>query len=188
MISLFFVLTFSSSTLTGGLTDANPHLDTADAAAQVEAARAVATDVFTDEFLLGLAGVESSYRPNATSRLIKGEEKRRTGVWNSIKRPPGAVGNFFCGVTQVTASTWARCLELRDVTVAYRVAVEELTNWYNAKPCRRLKGDARMRCTLLGYGGGWAAIKRNVSTYPTRVVRRALLIHRHAEKIDRGTV
>jgi hypothetical protein len=144
----------------------------------VEAALAAETKLVSAEVLLSIAYYESRYLPEATSYVIGGKRRARIPRWARRGWPPRGVGGpYFCGVTQVAAKkSWKRCLELRDVPTAYAIASAELTNWLKA--CRRHKN--RMRCALTGYGGGYPAIERGTSTYPSRVLNRARLLLRKA--------
>ena len=125
----------------------------------VLAATAASNNDFSVELLLGLSYVESNYESTATSRLIAG--KRHTGAWVSVTAPPGAVGNFFCGVTQAIAPTWKRCLELRDPAVAYAAAVSELGQW--------LQRSGSVQGALQGHGCGNAGMKGACKAYALRV-------------------
>jgi len=135
------------------------------AEAVVIAAQAHATADFPLELLLGLADTESDFVPWSVSRLINGE--RVTGSYLSTKRPAGATGNFFCGITQATASTWARCLALRDIDLAYRTTVAELTAW--------LKRAKTVTRALQGYGCGNKGMSGSCKAYAGKVYRRARL-------------
>lgn len=134
----------------------------------VSAAMAAETPEVPAELLLSMAYSESRYDPRATSRVSRGKRKGGIPKW---KTPPEWVsGPYFCGVTQVAAKhSWKRCLELRDIPLAYKTAVHEVTEWQRA--CR--KNKELMKCTLWGYGGGYPAIKKKTSTYPSRVLSRA---------------
>ena len=137
----------------------------------VRAALAAQTEQVPAELLLSLVYSESRYDPGATSYLIDGKRRAHAPKWAWAKKPPkGVSGPYFCGVTQVAAKrSWKRCLEMRNIEVAYKVAVREITSWLKA--CKKHKN--KMRCALFGYGGGYPAIKRGTSTYPSRVLTRA---------------
>lgn len=137
----------------------------------VEAALAAETSLVSAEMLLAIAYYESRYLPEATSYVINGQRRARIPRWAWKKwPPPGVSGPYFCGVTQVAAKkSWKKCLELRDVPSAYVAAKVTLTEWLKA--CR-----GRVRCALTGYGGGFPAIERGTSTYPSRVLGRARLL------------
>lgn len=134
----------------------------------VSAAMAAETPEMPAELLLSMAYLESRYDPRATSRVFKG--KREGGIPKWKTPPKGVSGPYFCGVTQVTAGySWTRCLEFRDIRLAYKTAVHEGIKWQKA--CR--KDRELLRCALWGYGGGYPAIKKRTSTYPARVLSRA---------------
>jgi|GEM_PF-6432343 len=135
--------------------------------ANVAAARAAGTAQVPATLLLALARTESSYDPTSVSRLIDGA--RQTGPWRSTRRPPGARGNFYCGVTQAKGATWARCLALRDLDTAYRTTVVELEYWLG-RCARRARA---WECALAGYGAGNAGAARGTSSYARRVLVRA---------------
>lgn len=129
----------------------------------VAAARAAATPDLPTSLLLGLADIESNFDSTATSRLVGG--KRQTGPWRRLTPPPGATGNYFCGVTQAIAPTWKRCLELRDPQVAFAVGAAELTTW--------LRRGGTVQRALQGHGCGNAGMKGACRNYAARVLRRA---------------
>jgi len=131
--------------------------------AMVAAARAAATPDLPAPLLLGLADIESNFDSTATSRLVGG--KRQTGPWRRTTPPPGATGNYFCGVTQAIAPTWKRCLELRDPRVAFAVGAAELTTW--------LRRGGTVQRALQGHGCGNAGMKGACRGYAARVLRRA---------------
>lgn len=113
--------------------------------------------------LLAQAYYESRYVPESTSRLVDG--KRQTGRWRSRQEPQGWSGVLYCGVTQTAATTWRRCLELRDDhEVAFRTQVRELTNWL-----KHTGGD--LTKALGGYGCGNAGLTGPCNGYPQRVLR-----------------
>jgi hypothetical protein len=150
----------------------------------VEAAIAAETRKVSAEMLLAIAYYESRYLPEATSYVINGQRQAHIPWWAWRKWPPlGVSGPYFCGVTQVAAAkSWKKCLELRDVPSAYVAARTTLTNWL--KICRN-----RMRCALTGYGGGFPAIERGTSTYPSRVLSRTRLLLKRtdaARKMRKG--
>lgn len=136
-------------------------------AANARAAVAVEDALVPAELLLALARTESGFRPHSVSRLVAG--RRKTGPWPSDRRPPGATGNFYCGVTQVKGSTWARCLALRDIGAAYAAAVAELRYWLGRCGRRRLP----YACALAGYGAGNVGVTRGTSTYARKVLALA---------------
>jgi len=131
--------------------------------AVIEAAQAAETPTIRLELLLAMSDIESDFMPNATSRLVG--TVRQTGVWNSSTKPKGSNGTYFCGVTQATAPTWARCLELRELREAYKTTVHELELWL--KPAH---GD--LTKALQGYGCGNAGIKGACKAYAGKVLRR----------------
>lgn len=137
------------------------------------AAKMVETVNVSAELLLSLAFVESRYQPSATSRVENGVRKVGIPKWEYPNR--NISGPYFCGVTQVMADmSWKKCLELRDIFLAYRTAVNELEVWLKSPYCQN-SGNL-MQCALWGYGGGHPAIKAKTSTYPARVIGRALAI------------
>lgn len=144
-----------------------PRADDATRAANAREAVAVETSQIPAELLLALARAESGYRANSVSRLVAG--RRQTGPWPSRHRPPGATGNFYCGVTQVKGSTWAKCLALRHLAAAYTAAAAELRYWLGRCARRRLP----YACALAGYGGGNAGAARGTSSYATKVLALA---------------
>jgi hypothetical protein len=135
-----------------------------DFAAQVVA---VALEVQTPQvpaaLLLAMADIESDFDPTSTSRLIDGA--RKTGPWRSTRAPRGASGNFYCGITQVKASTWKECLRSRDIKVSLSKTVDELTYWLG-----RAKS---MQRALQGYGCGNKGMDGACRKYANRVLRRA---------------
>lgn len=177
---LFHVLTILLSPHTdrmaATLQHHNPMYLTYDAALyHVVAAKLASTDDVSAELLLGMAYVESRYTPLATSR-VEGEI-RKTGV-PSWSTPDSEVhGPYFCGVTQADARfSWKRCLELRNIFEAYKTSAHELTLWLRHPLCRA--SDNPLQCALWGYGGGKPAIELRTSTYPGRVMSRAMALHR----------
>lgn len=141
----------------------------------VFAAKAAETPNVPATLLLSMAYSESRYDPRAVSRVEDGVRKGGIATW---KTPPDNVtGPYFCGVTQVAAQmSWKRCVEFRDIYLAYATAAKELGVWFNDPYCRNK--SERMRCALFGYGGGYPAIKANSSTYPSRVLSRAKLFEK----------
>src|SRR5690242_5591334 len=96
-----------------------PQLDLPTAYAHVEAATAAANDNVTAELLLGIAFVESRFDPTATSR-VEGTT-RRTGRYPTTEMPAGLNprASLFCGPLQTFAASWASCLGMRNLKVAY---------------------------------------------------------------------
>lgn len=159
------------------------YLDEATAASHVSAASsaALATGI-PATLLLAIAYVESRYDPRTVSRMEcrDGACKRATGVWSQDTRPPASRPTYYCGVTQVGGDvSWERCVELRDLALAYATGAEHLVEWMDSPPCRRLAYDERLVCGLRGYNGGWAAIKSKATVYP----RMVLGAQRNIEKL-----
>lgn len=148
-----------------------PHMTRDSAMPHVLEALAAETAEIQAELLLSVVYSESRYNSGATSYMIEGKRKAHVPRWAFSQRPPkGVSGPYFCGVAQVSAKmSWARCLQTRDLKTSYAKAVHEIDAWL--KMCRKNKN--RMRCALLGYGGGFPAIERKTSTYPSRVLNRA---------------
>lgn len=142
---------------------------------QVVAAEMAETKDVSAELLLSLAYSESRYNPRATSRVEKGVRNTTLPLWET---PPKTVsGPYFCGVTQADARmSWKKCMELRNIFTAYETTAKELGRWLRVPQCRT--ADDRMRCALLGYGGGFPAISAETSTYPARVLGRARALKR----------
>lgn len=137
------------------------------------AAKMVETPNVPAELLLSLAFVESRYQPSATSRMEHGVRKVGIPKWKYPNRSTS--GPYFCGVTQVMADmSWKKCLEFRDIFLAYKTTVDELEIWLKSSYCQ--SSNKPMQCALWGYGGGHPAIKARASTYPARVLGRALAI------------
>lgn len=134
------------------------------------AAKLAETSSISAELLLSLAFVESRYQSSSTSRVENGVRKVGIPKWGYPRS--NISGPYFCGVTQVMAGmSWGKCLELRDILVAYKTAVTELELWLKSPYCNK-----SLQCALWGYGGGHPAIKARTSTYPARVLGRALAI------------
>lgn len=143
----------------------------------VTAAETHATETYSVALLLGLADVESDFDPTATSRLFGATwdaakhrwtgGARATGSWRSTKRPMGSVGNYCCGITQATGTTWARCLALRDPDVAMQTLVASLDAWQ--------KQGKTLRRALQGYGCGNAGMKGACKAYASKVLARSEL-------------
>ncbi len=170
LTAVFDFLLQTSTLAEGARAQAPRYLSQVEAQHHATAAKMAESTKVTADLLLAMAFVESRYIPTATSRLEHGV--RTTGIpkWSS---PPDHVsGPYFCGVTQVMAGlSWKKCLELRNIAIAYRTAVHELEKWL--KVCRN-----DINCALAGYGGGFPAIRAGTSTYPTRVLSRARAIRR----------
>lgn len=139
-----------------------PRLTQAQAEMHVRAATRAATNDFDAGLLLGVAYTESRFNPTSVSRVESGV--RVTGAWPS--RLPAGEGRRFCGVLQTQAGTsWARCLVMRDVDLAYFVAVAELQSWL-----RLARGDRNK--ALNGYGCGMRGLTDPCRYYSVRVLRR----------------
>lgn len=151
------------------------HLDAHEADIQAEAALEAATPDIPVEVLLSIAWIESRYYPTTVSRIEGGQ--RVTGIprWNS---PPKGAHSFFCGVTQISAGdSWKKCRAARDVLLAYRTTVKELTAWMSPMICGK-----NLRCALTGYSGGFRALKSKTRQYADYVLQRAALIRNAARK------
>ena len=154
----------------------------ANGAKTVELAQAIvvavethATPDFPVDFLLGLSDVESNFEPASTSRLYAATwdpEARRwvgghrvAGNWYSTKKPPGSVGTYCCGITQVMGKSWKKCLALRDVNLAVQTSVSELTYW--------LRRGKTIQRALQGYGCGNSGMKGACKPYAAKVLKRS---------------
>lgn len=132
-----------------------------------EAAKLAESSRVSAELLLGMAFFESRYISTATSRVERG--KRIGGVPKWDYPPKHTRGPYFCGVTQADArNSWRRCLELRNINIAYKQTVHELEKWLAM--CKN-----NLYCALNGYGGGFPLIRLG-SNYPGRVIYRARLL------------
>jgi hypothetical protein len=141
-------------------------------AAAVEASLAASRADVTPELLLAVARVESRFTPVLAS-YAKRSGGRGTN-WRSRRRPPGSRPNYYCGVLQLRGESWGRCLRrMDDVPGSYRRAADELVFWLDSRHCRRRPPERRLRCALLGYGGGRPLIRRWRYPYPGRVLREA---------------
>lgn len=151
------------------------YLNAKEATIQAQAALEAETPDIPAEVLLGIAWVESRYYPTAVSRIEK--DSRVTGIPN-WKSPPKGTRSFFCGVTQINAgNSWKKCREARDVFLAYRTTVKELTAWMSPRICGK-----DLRCALTGYSGGFRALKSKTRLYANYVLRRADLIKKAIRK------
>jgi hypothetical protein len=148
-----------------------PSLEPEMAYAHIEAANAAATEQISVELLLGIAYIESRFDPTALSR-IEGTA-RRTGRYPSTT-PPARLnkrGSMFCGPLQTHATSWSRCLAMRDLKTGYAAAVEELQQWLRD---RRVRGSVPR--ALAGHGCGnvgvlaRGAVTRSCNGYPGRVL------------------
>ncbi len=173
IITLFHLLGETTDLANAAHKYAPRDLPTEAAYIHAAAAKIVETSNVSAEILLSLAFVESRYQPSATSRVENGVRKIGIPKWNYPRR--NVSGPYFCGVTQVMADmSWNKCLELRDIFLAYKTAVIELEEWLSSPYCQN--STNKMQCALWGYGGGHPAIKARTSTYPLRVMNRALAI------------
>ncbi len=124
-------------------------VDTTDAQAHIEAASAAATDDIPVTVLLAVAYQETKLNPRKVSR---------------------AKGGLFCGIMQAMAKrpgrgySEARCVELRDLTLGYRVGAEELAYWF-----KKTGGDLAL--TFAHHGCGNVATGRRCRAYAGRVLR-----------------
>ena len=146
-----------------------PSLPLPAAYAHIEAAEAAASGQLTVELLLGLAFVESRFDPMAVSR-VQGHT-RKTGSYLATTVPahldPRA--SLYCGSLQTFASSWATCLCLRDVKVAYAAGAAELRQWLRD---RRVRGN--LRHALAGHGcGNYGVSAGRCNDYPERVLSMA---------------
>jgi hypothetical protein len=141
-----------------------------DRATQVVAVTVAESSGIDPVILLAQQFIESRFDPTATSRLIGG--KRQTGPWRGPEAPKGWTGNLYCGIAQTQATTWARCLALREPHAAITAQVAELRAW-------TAMTHGNVWKALDGYGCGMAGLTRGCGGYSTRV--RAL-----AAKIRRG--
>lgn len=123
--------------------------------------------------LLAIVHAESRHRPGAVSRLECAAACRRRA---SIVRARGAHWRppYFCGVTQVRATSWRGCrLLLSDDALAFERSEAELDAWLRARPCATRRGQGpRVACALAGYGAGTRAAWRGTSRYARRVLAR----------------
>jgi hypothetical protein len=143
-----------------------PSLELDDAYAHIEAARAVATEQVSVELLLGIAFIESRFDPTALSRVEQG--RRRTGRYPSTVPPPrlNRRASLFCGPLQTHASSWAKCIAMRDLKTGYAAAVHEIETWLRD---RRVRGDIPR--ALAGHGcGNHGVLTRSCNGYPGRVL------------------
>ena len=131
------------------------------------AAMLPADDMLTgEELLLGIARPESHFDRQAISRKQcsgTGADRkcvRKAGVWRSHKKPKGAKGSYFCGIMQVGGNiTWQQCLKLvDDIELNYQTGAEEIMTWLKVSHCRKRKGEQRLKCALIGYGGGYKGL------------------------------
>lgn len=114
----------------------------------------------TAEILVAVAYVESRFNPASVSRVEDG--RRVTGNW--APRSQIGEGPWFCGVLQARATTWARCLELRDARAGYAAGALELARWL------RRTGD--IGAALDGHGCGYHGVRtRRCNGYAGRVLR-----------------
>jgi hypothetical protein len=142
--------------------------------------------------LLAVAYIESRFDGSSVSRLVCDAEQncsRKTGRVAGSAKPKNARGPYFCGALQVKAgSSWAKCRSFAsDLTATYAKAVEEFVDWWGYCQRYRRDEDKRLRCALLGHGGGWnlieAGMARGSSTkgsagYPNRCLLHARKIRR----------
>lgn len=178
MLPRFLILALLQ--LHGDLLDVGSAMDHAEAARA--AAEALGRPEVTPELLLGMAYVESGYRPVRATYVAR-DGSRRAG-WRSRRRPPGSRPTYYCGPLQVRGETWGRCLRrMDDLSGSYAAAAEELASWLDDPRCRRRSVDQRTRCALLGYGGGYPLIRRWRYPYPTRVLGRARRIRDRSERL-----
>jgi hypothetical protein len=174
----FFVVVISADTQT--LADsvhkyARGEVDAQTAWSNTVAARLSETREVPASLLLSMAYSESRYNPYSVSHVRDG--KRQGGIFKSDAPPSGISGPYFCGVTQVIANnSWKKCLEAQNLFVSYATSVRELSRWLKSPLC--IDSDNQMQCALWGYGGGHQAIEARTSTYPARVLSRALALEK----------
>ena len=145
---------------------ASPALDAQAACAHVIAAEAVAAGPVTPELLLGVAFVESRFDPTAVSR-VEGHA-RGAGSYPSRVAPAqlDARAALYCGPLQAYASSWSRCLELRELRAGYQAGAAELQTWLRD---RRIRGD--LVRALAGHGcGNHGVVTGACNGYPARVL------------------
>lgn len=152
----------------------------------IDAAAWFGREEITPELLVSMAAFESDYRSRVVSREVckGGRCKRKTGLWEHDWKPPGHKkgSTFFCGTLQVTAKKWSECLTYNlDVEATYFVAAQELVEWLDSKKCKKRKGKSKLRCALLGYGGGHPLIRKWNHRYPTRIMKRMAEIEERQE-------
>jgi hypothetical protein len=143
-----------------------PRLNQAQAEQHVRAATRAATSALDSELLLAVAYVESRYDSQSVSRVE--DDRRVAGAWRS--RSPAGSGPRFCGVMQTQAHhSWASCVAMRDVDIAYLVGAAELRDWL-----RLARSD--LPAALRGHGCGFYGFTNPCRYYDARVlkVRRRL--------------
>lgn len=103
--------------------------------------------------LLAQAHEESRYQPDVLNGIHNGKRVRsRIG-----RTPKGFTGPFFCGTTQIRATTLRACKMLtRDVRAQYMRAAQHVEDWLQY--CAD-NGTPGMRCAISGYAGGGAATR-----------------------------
>lgn len=161
-----------------------PTLALPQAYAHASAAVEASTESIPPELLLAIAAIESSYDPTATSRVEDGE--RKLGRYPSRRRPRDLTPNssMFCGPLQTHARTWAQCLKMRKLRVAYPTAVRELQAWLDD---RYVHGN--LRRALAGYACGYhGVLTGHCNAYPQRVLHVMRKIergrHRHPRLVE----
>jgi len=156
------------------------HLDFARASQHARAALAAAQGTEVDPFLLlGMAYIESRYDRRAVSRLECDDPRDRAtcsrvaSLWKRRSKPRSFAPPYFCGVLQVGGwISWRGCMDrVDDLEANYREAALHLQRWLEQPICKR-RGAGRLRCALLGYGGGYKLIAGG-STYPRRCMAQA---------------
>jgi hypothetical protein len=132
----------------------------------IEAAEAAATDQVPSELLLGIAFVESRYDATAVSRVEGRTRKTGRYPWN---KPPASLdrrASLFCGPLQTYAPSWATCMGMRNLKVAYAAAAAELDHWMRD---RRVRGNVTR--ALAGHGCGNYGVRTGTCNgYPRRVL------------------
>lgn len=138
------------------------------AAQHVDAAQAAVKalnppDEIDAPLLLAVAYMESRFDGSSVSRRVcdaAGTCERKTGRVAGSTKPKHARGPYFCGALQVKAGfSWTLCQTFAaDLAATYAKAVEEFIEWWGYCDRYRKDRDKRLRCTLLGHGGGWNLI------------------------------
>jgi hypothetical protein len=165
---------------------AAPWLDAQSVHAHVEAAEAAATDQISSELLLGIAFVESRYDVTAVSRVER--HTRKTGRYPSTTAPAALDrrASLFCGPLQTYASSWSRCMDMRNLKVAYAAGAAEIEHWLRD---RRVRGSVTR--ALAGHGCGNQGVLTGICNgYPDRVLsmQRQLRVGRPASRTSRRVV
>lgn len=174
---------------------ANPGTATEHAHAAIFASTLTGVDA---EILLGMAYVESRFYRRVVSRkeCRAGVCQRKGGFWRSHKKPWYFRGPYFCGSLQTGGKiSWAACQHrMANLPFAYLEAALHLNKWRAQSICaRRRTADARLRCAMLGYGGGHKLIaladsgyRAGSTTYPVRCLRFAKRLRQALQRTPRN--